>query len=779
MFPVKNYFNTTFDQKTKTSTIVDGSLRVGNHLIVGTLSQLAELASLKDDSYHIRINAEEDVIFFGDLDHYKDQSKFDNFLDDLSKDLEVKKDDIKYTVSKKENEYSYHFSVPKVQTNLETLKTFFSKPKYKKDGYDVDLSVYCNKWFRLPNQTNEQKPIKHTIVNGKMKHFIINNVENCKYTYYDKPKTKEKQNDKEYKKVEYEDVEAYTNMLSYSRADNYDKWIRTGLCLHNILDEEARELFHTFSKLSKKYNKDNVDKYFNTFKEKEHGGLTIGTLKYWAKEDNPEEYEKYEKSKKPKTNNNFWEMMALFNNSDLAEYYKDITIQRFIYCRNIWYGYDEYNVITKLSEKTPSQLISNISDVLKAKLKEEIKKIEPEDKIYESTYKLFKSCYKAVGTSSFVKGMIDYIQSYYNDDKLIEKIDNNSSLLAFTDKVYDFKINEFRNIEMDDFISITTGYEAPNKSDPKKQQEIKDIIYSVFENELMAKYWLESVSMAIHTNKFENFYIHTGSGRNGKGLLFSLIESALGKYISTADSEFLTTRIESGKPNPILTKAKGKRFMMITEPSTEDNKKNVEIKMNVDLIKKLSGLDKIEARDLFQKSESVIEYKPQFTCFLQCNQKPELGKLDNAMKERLKIIDYPFTFVDEPSQDNERKKDMNLKDKLASQDYINEVILLLIDTVKNFTKFNIPAKVFESNNDYFGSCDPVKEWLFNNYDITKDRNNKIRTSDLLKRFTSETNNHMVASKFNNYMKFHNINTTIFQGYNYFVGIQEKKKDLDL
>ena len=201
--------------------------------------------------------------------------------------------------------------------------------------------------------------------------------------------------------------------------------------------------------------------------------------------------------------------------------------------------------------------------------------------------------------------------------------------------------------------------------------------------------------------------------------------------------------------------------------------------MNVDLIKKLSGLDKIEARDLFQKSENVITYKPQFTCFLQCNQKPELGKLDNGIKERLKIIDYPFTFVDEPSEENERKKDMNLKDKLNSEEYINEMILLLIKTCKNFNKFNIPQTVFESNNNYFGACDPIKDWLYNNYIITKNNSDKIKTTELLKSFNQENSNNMTSSKFINYMKFHNINTKLKDGYNYFTGIKAKGSDLDV
>ena len=229
--------------------------------------------------------------------------------------------------------------------------------------------------------------------------------------------------------------------------------------------------------------------------------------------------------------------------SDFAVYYKSITQQRFIYCQECWYGYDEYNVISKLSKNIPSQLVSNISEVLQKKLKEEIKKIEPDDKTYEETYKLFKSRYKAVGTSSFVKGVIDYVRTFYTDDRLREKLNNNNFLLAFTDKVFDFKIKQARKIEMNDFVSITTGYKYPTTSDAKKQQEIKDLIYSVFEDKQICDYWLETVSMAIHTNKFEKFYIHLGSGRNGKGVLFSMIISALGNYIATADSEFLTTRI--------------------------------------------------------------------------------------------------------------------------------------------------------------------------------------------------------------------------------------------
>ena len=587
--------------------------------------------------------------------------------------------------------------------------------------------------------------------------FIKKLMEKSCFYSNDKKEEEKEVEEKKYSELTDEQITKMIDMIDEDKADDFESWRNGGFALFNELGKDGRPYYHQFSKKSNKYNKKEVDKQYDTFKPTKQTNIySFGTLRAWARESDPEGY-KLLFNKKPKANNSqFWEMMKLFNNSDIANYYKEITQQRFIYCNDCWYGYDEYNVISKLSKNIPSQLVSNISEVLQKKLKEEIKKIEPDDKTYDETYKLFKACYKAVGTSSFVKGVIDYVRTFYTDDRLREKLNNNNFLLAFTDKVFDFKIKQARKIEMSDYISITTGYKYPTTSDVKKQQEIKDLIYSVFEDKQICNYWLDSVAMAIHTNKFEKFYIHLGSGRNGKGMLFSMVILALGNYIATADSEFLTTRIESGKPNPILCKAQGKRIMMISEPSTESNGR--EIKMNTDLAKFISSGDEIEVRDLYQSAETTQKYKPQFTPILQCNECPTLSKIDRAIKERLIIINYPFTFVDEPTQPHERKKDINLKDKLSSQDYINEVILLLLSTVSKFKSFDIPVKITEDTLDYINGCDPIKEWLFDNYEITKDKKDLIRTKDILEKFNT-LGKPMVASKFNNYMKTYNILTT--------------------
>jgi hypothetical protein len=90
--------------------------------------------------------------------------------------------DIKYTLSVKENNiHSYHFTIPSIKTTINNLKCFFKQEIYKEFCEYIDTSVYAdNKYFRLPNQTNENKPFTHKIMHGEMKNFIINYVEESK-----------------------------------------------------------------------------------------------------------------------------------------------------------------------------------------------------------------------------------------------------------------------------------------------------------------------------------------------------------------------------------------------------------------------------------------------------------------------------------------------------------------------------------------------------------------------------------------------------------------------
>ncbi len=101
----------------------------------------------------------------------------------------------------------------------------------------------------------------------------------------------------------------------------------------------------------------------------------------------------------------------------------------------------------------------------------------------------------------------------------------------------------------------------------------------------------------------------------------------------------------------------------------------------------MTDADDISARDLYVKTST---FKPFFSLILQswCNQKPKLNKIDTAIEERLKIINYPFTFVNNPTHPEEKIKDNKLKDRIVEQDCINEFILMLLEVANGNKDIN-------------------------------------------------------------------------------------------
>lgn len=99
----------------------------------------------------------------------------------------------------------------------------------------------------------------------------------------------------------YEDIELVklfvVECLSEARASGYDSWIRVGWCLNNISPTpEMFDLWMQFSSKSSKASQNNITKLRKDWdigmrKEVEGRRLTIRSLRYWAREDNPAAYQ--------------------------------------------------------------------------------------------------------------------------------------------------------------------------------------------------------------------------------------------------------------------------------------------------------------------------------------------------------------------------------------------------------------------------------------------------------------------------------------------------------
>jgi len=501
-------------------------------------------------------------------------------------------------------------------------------------------------------------------------------------------------------------------------------------------------IFNKYSKLSKKYNEINNNKILKNIKHNE--GLTIKTLYYWLKLDNIEEF-----NKAITFNNSFFDS-SLINNKDVANLYYNMNPTQFIYNKNLgWHSYNEFNILIKYEKEHPPNLLNDIANKMHDWLNSLKNSISLSDENKKEKFNMISKAYLKIGMSSFIKGCIDFLKSLYNVENLDENIDANKNVLAFENLLYDLEIGQFRKIRTNDYIIKNTKYEINIKSNPKIRERINKLLYSIFENEGVLTFWKLTTALSMFGKSFESLYIHTGTGRNGKGVLTTVLKAILGDYFLTTDNTFLTTVFKSGAANSTLAQSRGVRFLLVTEP---DNG-TADCSLNIDFVKLMTGGDEISARDLYAKAST---FKPFFSLLLQCNQKPKLNKVDKAIEERLKIIHYPFTFVDNPTHPEERHKDNNLKDLIINKDFINEFMLMLLEVAnenKNISFVELPEEVKQQNKEYLEENNNIILFINEYFEITKDEKNKITSSDLLNKYNLYNDSKIDSKKLKQMMEY--------------------------
>ena len=421
---------------------------------------------------------------------------------------------------------------------------------------------------------------------------------------------------------------------------------------------------------------------------------------------------------------NFSWVKHLVNNlSDLncAESFKRYNEGEIFYTKS--HGWIIFNRNTKLwsfnNDKTT--LIYSVSKFFNDKFEEYKKYYEKE---YDSEKKenvkflnLITKTKVKVGMSKFSSGVISQLQNLMmENDNIMAKFDSNPYLIAFKDgKVIDLKNNgKVRDIVKEDYIITNTNYNLPERNQ-EYIDKYNTILRSLVKSDDDLKSLLSSLSCFIcGRNINEIFLVYTGSGRNGKGLLDTGLQSILGNYYRTINITQLTTYEKDGnRANSELASCQYSRCVMTSEPESDRNNKLV-----VSVIKKWTGNDLITTRDLHK---STFTFQPKFTLSIQVNDIPELSIKDDAIQKRMKIIELPFTFVDKEEEDlleNERIKNPELKRLISTDEYRNAFLYILIDSwIQNNGLFYEGQSVKQYTKDYFESQNPVKFWFDEKYEV--------------------------------------------------------------
>lgn len=298
-------------------------------------------------------------------------------------------------------------------------------------------------------------------------------------------------------------------------------------------------------------------------------------------------------------------------------------------------------------------------------------------------------------------------QLFYIDNTFFEKLNSKKHLVPFENGVYDLLENKFRKTKKDDYINLTVKYDLDDKAN---NPEVHQFVNNILPNKGVRDYVLKKMSECLNGDiPNTNFLMFIGDGANGKSQLLNLMKLTIGEFGEKVEVTLLTRkRNNANEANTEKIKLMNKRFAFLSEP--EDGEK-----INIGLLKELTGSEEIVARGLYQESVSfVMEAK----LFLACNELPEIKGEDTALWRRIRVIDFPSRFVDDPKETNEYKIDRTLPSRMREDiSWRQTFAKMLLDYYYKDVKE--PVEVAVKTNEYRDDNNLIYNWFSENITYKK------------------------------------------------------------
>jgi P4 family phage/plasmid primase-like protien len=340
------------------------------------------------------------------------------------------------------------------------------------------------------------------------------------------------------------------------------------------------------------------------------------------------------------------------------------------------------------------------------------------------TFKYIKQLIVKFGDTILKNNIVTEAACIFSDKTFLSNLDANYNLIGFDNGAYDLNKFEFRKGVPEDYISMSVGYNY-NSIHTDKYNDLQVFLNDIMPDDNEREYMLTYLAICLIGNQFELFTILTGNGRNGKSKLVELLGLTFGDYFEAVQSQLFTRpRPDANSPDPGLLNLQKKRIVIASEPEKNN-------KLNSGFIKFVTGRDSTTLRNCH--SNDMIKFVPKFATFLICNDIPECDDIDNAFSKRLRCINFPTEFVDEPKKDNQKK--LNTKINESFEYWKLDFMLLLIEYYKKYTYANklVPTEnILKWTNQYKENTDIYLQFLNEKTEYSESSN--VHCSELYETF---------------------------------------------
>jgi P4 family phage/plasmid primase-like protien len=517
----------------------------------------------------------------------------------------------------------------------------------------------------------------------------------------------------------FEEVTALMHMLAMERADSYAAWLEVGFCLHDV-DRGYLPLWVEFSKRSPKYRAGECEQKWASFKS---GYWNVGSLHWWAKEDNPRAYAEFMiKQTDPVVEESIASAIA-GTSYDVAK----VVHKRFQWdfvCSSIqfgaWFYFDDIRwrpldrgvVLRENLSNSIFKQYCRMSSYL-TDLAAETQDGEDAGNEKDNLLRKAKTCNdvaRKLRTRRFKTDVMADCADLFIDSDFMAKVDENHYLLGFDDGIFDLEAMVFRKSRPSDYITKSTRQYFPggdNAVDEADVKFIENIIEQILPDPEVREYFMTWAASTLDGHAQQMFLICTGNGSNGKSLLLNFLKDTVGEYACTLPVSLITNkRAASNSATPEIARTKGCRLAICQEPESN-------AVLNAGLIKELTGCDEILGRELYKP---IVPMKPQIQMVMMCNDMPHIQDTDGGIWRRITVIPFDSKFTNDEAL-------LKRKHHYPRDDYLDEnlaklrpaMLTILLRYYKTYKdggrKLVAPSKVCAKTKKYRNTSDVYAEFI--------------------------------------------------------------------
>ena len=209
--------------------------------------------------------------------------------------------------------------------------------------------------------------------------------------------------------------------------------------------------------------------------------------------------------------------------------------------------------------------------------------------------------------------------------------------------------------------------------------------------------------------------ILTGTGRNGKGVLYGAVSAALGDYASTAEPDLFMHR-EGAHPTGEMDLL-GLRWVVVSE-SDEGRR------LAAATVKRLTGGDEIKARRMRQ---DFVAFAPSHTAALVTNHLPKVSGDDPALWARLRVVPFDVVIPKE-------EQDPHLGEKLTLE--ASAILSWAVTGWQEYQRVGLaePEAVVTATDAYHAGADDLARFIESECLVNPHMH--VKVSDLWERWCS-------------------------------------------